>query len=258
MTFYAVTLDLWNTLIGEDAGGENARLRHAGRIAGTMKALQEAGEAVPRQALEDAFARVRRLSNADHARGLDMRFDDRVRQLLSLVEPGLSGRIEATTLARVRNALDTPFLAHPPRLFRGVAETLESLADQGAALAIISNTGLTSPHGYVRFLEAHGVRRFFRVLSFSTGRGMAKPAEAMFRVTLDALGVPPWAALHVGDDLHTDVAGAHRARLRTVWVSGVDASEPEVPPDFTISEIGQLPAIARRWLSEPPWPQSRE
>jgi len=258
MTQYTVTLDLWNTLIGEDAAGETSRRRNAERVNGTLRVLREAGEELPRQALEDAFVSVHRLIDADHARGLDMTFDDRIRQVLSLVDPDLPGRIEAGTLARVRDALDVPFLAHPPRLFPGVAKTLESLADLRVALTIISNTGLTSPDGYCRFLEAHGVRRFFRVLSFSTGRGMAKPAEAMFRDTLDALGTPPWAALHVGDDLHADVAGAHRAGLRTVWVSGVDASEPEIPPDFTISEIGQLPAIAGRWLSEPPSPQSRE
>ena len=254
MTPYTVTLDLWNTLIGEDAGGENARLRLAARVTGTMQALQEAGEAVPRQALEEAFARARRATDGDHTLGLDMRFDDRVRQVLSFVDPGLPGRVGAETLVRLRGALDAPYLAHPPRLFPGVAETLEALAEEGVSLAIISNTGLTSPDGYVRFLEAHGVRRFFRVLSFSTGRGMAKPTEAMFRITLDALGAPPWAALHVGDDLRADVAGAHRAGLRTVWVSGVDPSEPEVPPDFTISEIAELPAIVRRWLDEPPSP----
>jgi len=254
MTEHAVTLDLWNTLIGEDAAGENARLRSAARVTRTMEALQEAGEATPREVLEEAFAAVRRCFAADHARGRDMTFDERVRQLLSLTDPGLPGRVGPCTLGRLRAALDTPFLAHPPRLFPGVAGTLEALAGLGVTLAVISNTGLTSPDGYARFLEAHGVLRFFSVLSFSTGRGMAKPSNAMFRDTLEALRLPPSAALHVGDDLRADVAGAHRAGLRTVWVSGVDPSEPEIPPDFTITEIAELPAVVRRWLDEPPAP----
>ena len=254
MTQCAVTLDLWNTLIGEDAASKNARLRSEARVTRTMEALREAGEAAPRQALEEAFAGVRRSSAADQARGHDMTFDERVRQLLSLADPGLPERVGPGTLSRLRDALDTPFLAHPPRLFPGVAETLEALAGLGVTLAIISNTGLTSPDGYARFLEGHGVRRFFTVLSFSTGRGIAKPSNAMFRDTLAALRLPPSAALHVGDDLRADVAGAHRAGLRTVWVSGVDPSEPEIPPDFTVTEIAELPAVVRRWLDEPPPP----
>ena len=254
MTTYAVTLDLWNTLIGEDAAGDSSHLRNADRVASMMEVLREMGETVRRQALVDAFARVHRLADADHARGLDMAFDDRVRQVLSFVDPDLPQRMDADTLVRMRDALDAPFLAHPPRLFPGVAAALEGIADRGATLAIISNTGLTSPDCYARFLEAHGVRRFFKVLSFSTGLGMAKPTEAMFHVTLEALGVPPWAALHVGDDLRADVAGAQRAGLCTVWVSGVDPSEPEVQPDFTIAEIAELPAVVSRWLDGPPSP----
>ena len=254
MTQYAVTLDLWNTLIGEDVAAETSRRRNAERVNGTLSVLRKAGEEVPRQALEGAFASVHRLIDADHARGLDMTFDDRVRQVLSLVAPGLPERVDARTLAHLGAALDGPFLAHPPRVLPGAVRALQTLADQGVALAIVSNTSLTSPGGYALFLEARGVRRFFRVLSFSTGLGMAKPTDAMFHVTLEALGVQPWAALHVGDDLHADVAGASRAGLRTVWISGVDSSEPEVPPDFTIAEIAELPDVVGRWLGEPPSP----
>jgi len=254
MTQYAVTLDLWNTLIGEDVAGETSRRRNAERVNGTLRVLREAGEEVPRQALEDAFARVHRLIDADHTRGLDMTFDDRVRQVLSLVAPGLPERADARTLAHLGAALDGPFLAHPPRMLPGAVGALKTLADQDVVLAIISNTGLTSPGGYGLFLEARGVRRFFRVLSFSTGHAVAKPTESIFRATLEMLGVQPWAALHVGDDLHADVAGAFRAGLRTAWISGVDSSQPEVTPDFTISEIAELPAVVQRWLREPPSP----
>ena len=250
MTPRAVTLDLWNTLIGEDLAGESSRRRNAERISRSLRVLREAGEEVPEQALVDAFAEAHRLVDADHARGIDLTFDERVRQVLSLVDPGLSARVDSHTIVRLGAALDGPFLAHPPRLLPGVVKTLRALAGLGVALAIVSNTGLTSPGGYGLFLEAHGVRRLFRVLSFSTGHGVAKPTERIFQATLETLGVQPRDALHVGDDLRTDVAGAHRAGLRTVWVSGVDPSVPEVPPDFTITEIAELPAVVERWLTE--------
>lgn len=252
MTPRAVTLDLWNTLIGEGPDGRNAPRRHAARVSGVLEALGKAGDRVETRALEDAFAAVRLHTAADHAKGTDMAFDARIRQLLSFVDRRLPDRVDGSALARIREALDGPFLAYPPQLLPGATEALEALSGRGVALAIISNTGLTSADGYRRFLEAHRLLRLFRVLSISTERGMAKPAAAMFRVTLVELGTPPRAALHAGDDLRADVAGAHRAGLRTAWISGVDPSEPQVRPDFTISNIGELPAVVDRWLEDPP------
>jgi len=225
-------------------------MRNRERISGTLEVLSDAGEAVARQALETALERVRDLTNADHVRGRDLLFEDRLRQVLSFVDPGLPARIERRSLDRIRTALDGPFLTHPPRLFPGVPEVLNALIDRGVTLAIVSNTGFTSPEGYDQLLEGHGIRHLFKVISLSNGRGLAKPDAAFFRVTLDALGVSPAAALHVGDDLNTDVAGGHRAGLSTVWLSGIDTSRPETQPDFTISEIGELPDIVERWLSE--------
>jgi putative hydrolase of the HAD superfamily len=47
--------------------------------------------------------------------------------------------------------------------------------------------------------------------------GVAKPDPAIFRIALDALGVPPGASvLHVGDSVRYDVAGAHAAGLQPV------------------------------------------
>ena len=47
--------------------------------------------------------------------------------------------------------------------------------------------------------------------------GVAKPDPAIFRIALDALGVPAdGSVLHVGDSLRYDVAGARAAGLRPV------------------------------------------
>ena len=47
--------------------------------------------------------------------------------------------------------------------------------------------------------------------------GVAKPDPAIFRIALDALGVPPGASvLHVGDSVRYDVAGARAAGLQPV------------------------------------------
>jgi putative hydrolase of the HAD superfamily len=51
----------------------------------------------------------------------------------------------------------------------------------------------------------------------SAAVGVAKPDPAIFRIALDALGVPAdGSVLHVGDSLRYDVAGAEAAGLRPV------------------------------------------
>lgn len=48
--------------------------------------------------------------------------------------------------------------------------------------------------------------------------GAAKPDPRVFLAAADALGVPPSACLHIGDDLALDYQGARAAGLRAVWL----------------------------------------
>ena len=49
--------------------------------------------------------------------------------------------------------------------------------------------------------------------------GYAKPSDRVFQHSLDALGIPPEAAVHVGDDRAADVGGALKAGLRAIWIA---------------------------------------
>lgn len=67
----------------------------------------------------------------------------------------------------------------------------------------------------------------------------AKPAPVPFERALDALGVEPAEAVHVGDTLDTDVAGANDAGLASVWLS--DGTEPtETEPTDTVDSLAEL------------------
>ena len=72
----------------------------------------------------------------------------------------------------------------------------------------------------------------------------AKPAAAPFHAALSTLDAPPQRAVHVGNSVASDVAGAHNAGLRSVWLR-----QPDGPgdhrPHFTIDHMGDLTA--------PPW-----
>ncbi len=80
--------------------------------------------------------------------------------------------------------------------------------------------------------------------------GMRKPRAEIFAEVLGRLGVEPGEALHVGDSLRADVAGAAALGLRTVWLTrripDVDAAlaaHEGPPPDFTIADLRDLPGL---------------
>jgi FMN phosphatase YigB (HAD superfamily) len=59
---------------------------------------------------------------------------------------------------------------------------------------------------------------------------------------LHTLGTPPEQTWYVGDDPHSDVAGAHAAGLQAIWI---DWEGKEFPPDLrpaehTIRNIDEL------------------
>ena len=68
-------------------------------------------------------------------------------------------------------------------------------------------------------LERSGLRDRFEVIAISGEVGHEKPATEIFVHTLSSLGIAPDAALHIGDSLHYDVAGARAAGLTAVWLN---------------------------------------
>jgi FMN phosphatase YigB (HAD superfamily) len=59
--------------------------------------------------------------------------------------------------------------------------------------------------------------------------------------------------LHVGDNLHADIAGAYALGIRTAWVTRrVDDPEQRLqdhagpPPDVTIRDLAEIPALLSR------------
>lgn len=119
-------------------------------------------------------------------------------------------------------------------------ETLERLAAAGHRLGIISNWDDTLD----AILERRSLRRFFGPIVTSCDARCAKPDLAIFRAALDAAGVAPHEAIHVGDDLQADIEGARGAGIRPVLidVKGRGRNEP-VERIKTLAGLLDLPGI---------------
>ena len=109
------------------------------------------------------------------------------------------------------------------RAYPEVPGVLARLRAGGARLAVVSNWDV-SLHDV---LERTGLRPLVDAVVISAELGVAKPDPAIFRAALDRLGAGPDGALHVGDSLEDDVAGARAAGLEAVLVARNGAPAPE-------------------------------
>jgi putative hydrolase of the HAD superfamily len=104
-----------------------------------------------------------------------------------------------------------------------------------------------------RVLEVSELGELFDAIVISDAVGIRKPDPVIFEQTLDALGVAPEEALHVGDSLRADVGGASAVGIRTVWLTRRIADPEKVlgsgtqpRPDFQISDLAELPSLLER------------
>ncbi len=110
-------------------------------------------------------------------------------------------------------------IAPPP----AVAPMLERLADR-FTLGICSNWPLAAT--IERFVDGAGWTRYLRAIVVSERVGAIKPDVRIFRVAEAALGTPPEAILHIGDDWAADVVGAKQAG----WLAAYLVSESDDSP----------------------------
>lgn len=240
----AVTLDLWGTLF-LDGPGSDERYRRQ-RLAGIQAVLAGVGLTVPPAQLDRGYAAAARWLGELWQVNRDVSVREYVVALLKAVEASLPGRLSAETMAALISAYASPVLMAPPAVDPGARVALETLAAEGARLAVISNT-MRTPGDIVRqVLDKAGLLSLFRVLTFSDECGIRKPAAEIFLRTLKELGVPPEAAVHVGDDAILDVEGARDVGMAVIQVSPDGRAPAPVKPDAVIRHLGELPAALRR------------
>jgi putative hydrolase of the HAD superfamily len=117
------------------------------------------------------------------------------------------------------------------RTFPDVHPTLQTLAKAGVKLGVISNWG----PDLVETLESAGVRDYFDAVISSWDLRAMKPASRLFAAALEQTGVAPNEAVHVGDNLVSDVEGAARAGITPVLLDRKQAHS-----DATCLRIGTL------------------
>lgn len=94
-------------------------------------------------------------------------------------------------------------------------------------------------------IAASGLAGFFDAVAVSGEHLIGKPKPGIFHILLRELGVPPEAAIMVGNSLARDIVGARAAGIAsTVWLKVPGSEEfADVTPDHTITALHELPAL---------------
>ncbi|WP_190821189.1 HAD family hydrolase [Saccharopolyspora pogona] len=127
-----------------------------------------------------------------------------------------------------------------------VLPTLRQLAGR-YKIAVVANQRAV----VVDALRRDGVADFIDIWAVSEVVGAEKPDPRIFQHALREAGVEPKHAVHVGNRLDTDVRGAHRVGLRTVWVVRGEAPPEPTPeqfaePDVAVYSLAELPDALER------------
>lgn len=199
MRLRAVLFDYGGTL---DGAGSHWLERFA-------RLYQEAGLALPFDALRDAFDHATHCAYADPRvaeLGLEALIEFHVaRQMerLGIRDAAVAASVMAAFVRISRSGLDTS---------RAVLGRLR----QRVALGVVSNF-----YGNVeRILDEAGVAPLLATIIDSNRVGLSKPDPAIFALAVRRVGCEPSAAMYVGDSFDKDIIGARRAGLRTAWLVG--------------------------------------
>ena len=103
----------------------------------------------------------------------------------------------------------------------GAHQALRRLRANGAATGVVSNFDGRLP----QILAGLGLAELLAVVMLPGEARAAKPDPRNFALALARLGVPPAAALYVGDDRARDLAGARAAGLSAIDATGLATLE---------------------------------
>lgn len=87
---------------------------------------------------------------------------------------------------------------------------------------------------------------YFDHIVISGGFGRGKPDPSIFEHALSLLSLTKDEAIMVGDNLMTDILGASRVGIKSVWINREQKEQGEVEPTYEIELLEQLLDILKK------------
>jgi len=229
MTIRAVLFDLGNTLLEYRLQGRWREFLRE-RLEEMYPLVCEVGP-VALSPVEFG-ARVGDIIGGERARqiersGRSWHFADRLRE--GLAAAGLSA--DGNLLDRLTDAFYEPIRACT-RPYPDTREALDRLYSQGMRLAIITNSPWDTPARLLRGdLETWGMAGYFDAFICSGEVPWRKPNPSFVLAAAEAVQLSAGDCLVVGDTLEVDIAAAHAAGMRSVWLNREGGPAPPGAPE---------------------------
>ena len=217
----AVFLDALGTLVELQPPAPRLRMRLAEEGFDVSEERAAAGFAG-----EISYYLAHHLEGSDRERLDDLR-DRCAEEIMSAI--GVPGLDHATARRAMLGALE--FTPYPDAL-----EGLAALRERGHRLVVVSNWDCSLPD----WLGPTGLLELVDGVVTSAGAGAAKPDPAVFRKALELAGVDRAGAVHVGDSLDNDVAGARALGIRAILVQRQGDPPPGVESVRALTEVATL------------------
>jgi putative hydrolase of the HAD superfamily len=217
----AILLDALGTLVELQPPAPRLRARLAEEGFEVSEERAAAGFAA-----EISYYLAHHLEGSDRERLDDLRDRCAATMMQALELPGLD---HATARRAMLGALAfRPF----PDALAGLGE----LRARGHRLVVASNWDCSLPD----WLGRAGLVELLDGVVTSADAGAAKPDPAVFRRALELAGVDGAAAVHVGDSLDNDVAGARAVGIRAILVQRDGDPPPGVETVRALTELATL------------------
>ena len=220
----AVLIDAFGTLVALDPPHTHLRARLLG----------EAGVDVPAERAAAAFRAEIAWYLDHHLEGRDAESLETLRDgCAAVLHDALGDDARAVDRAVVRRAMLDSLHFHA---FADAAPALHALRAGGLRLVVASNWDCSLPE----VLAGAGLLHLVDAVVPSAVAGAAKPDERLFAAAIEAAGCTRDEAIHVGDSIENDLAGATAAGIAAFLL--VRAGDP--PPGVAaIRSLAELPAV---------------
>ena len=131
------------------------------------------------------------------------------------------------------------FCSCKPGLVEGAKELMDYLRGKGYRMHLCSNGFHEVQY---KKLAACGLRDYFQSVILSEDAGANKPSRQFFDYAFKASGANCETTLMIGDNLQTDIAGAHDAGLDTILFNRWNV-EPSGIPTHTVTTLREIADI---------------
>jgi len=233
MQIKAVLFDMFDTLALIDKNYEF----YNNAVERMYKYIANQGINITSKAFREAYIKARNDLYAIADKNLEEpHFSQRIQNALQLLGYNFDSKNPIITKATYEFCQE--FLNHV-KIDEHTEKVLQSLYGK-YKLGIISNFAI--PEGVHDILKTNRLKELFDIVIVSGEVNKRKPSPKIFQNTLSIIGVKAEEAVFVGDTANADVAGAHAAGMKAIYIKRRNEQDLEkFTPDIIIEKLTEIP-----------------